>query len=503
MLDVGDQLVDRGFDALEHGPRVDPEEQDPGQEREHHEDLPRGHVLHLGVVTLDRAVEHPLVGPEQVHGGEDDAGRGDHRPPLAGQERADEDQELADEPVQPGQADRAEHDHQEDEGHDRGDLLEAAELGDLPGVAALVDHPDEEEQGAGREAVVDHLQDRALQALGREGEGAEHDEAEVGHRRVGDQPLEVLLHRGHDRGVDDADHPEGDHEGGEVDRRFGEQVEAEAQEPVGPELQHDAGQDHRARRRGLGVGVGQPGVEREQRRLDREGQGEGQEDPSAGVDREGLALGQRDQVEGDRVARLPGGQDDQGQDADQHQGRAQHRVEEELEGGVHLAPVAPAPDQEVHRDQDDLEHDEEDEEVQGQERPQAAGLEQQQPGVVRLGVVARVGRQHGDREQAQGHHHEEERDPVDAEVPRDPEVGDPLLVVDELEAALAELVLDQHPAAHGRGGERRQDRDGLDQLLAGPREAGHEQGARRGQEHQDAQDGEPVVAAHSDTRVST
>ena len=76
----------------------------------------------------------------------------------------------------------------------------------LAGVAALVDPPDEEEQRAGRQAVVDHLQHAAGDRLAGDGEDAEHDEAEVGDRRVGDEALEVLLHRGDDRAVDHADH---------------------------------------------------------------------------------------------------------------------------------------------------------------------------------------------------------------------------------------------------------------------------------------------------------
>ena len=40
------------------------------------------------------------------------------------------------------------------------------QLGDLAGVAPLVDHPDQEEQGAGREAVVDHLQARRRRGPG-------------------------------------------------------------------------------------------------------------------------------------------------------------------------------------------------------------------------------------------------------------------------------------------------------------------------------------------------
>ena len=127
-------------------------------------------------------MEHALVRPQQVHGGEDHA-RGRHdRPPPTADEGADEDEELADEAVEAGQADRRQHHQHEHAGEDRGDLLESSEVGDLAGVAALVDHPDEQEEGAGREAVVDHLDQAALDALGRQGERAQDDEAEVGHR---------------------------------------------------------------------------------------------------------------------------------------------------------------------------------------------------------------------------------------------------------------------------------------------------------------------------------
>ena len=163
--------------------------------------------------------------------------------------------------------------------------------------------------------MVHHLHHAALDALGGEGEGAEHDEAEVGDRRVGDEPLQVALHRGDDRAVEDADHAEGHQRGREPHRRLGEQVEAEAHEPVGAELQHHAGQDHRAGRGRLGVGVGQPGVQREQRHLHGERHREGEEDPAhrrpvervgaRGVVGEVLRLGDLHQVEVERrVAEL-------------------------------------------------------------------------------------------------------------------------------------------------------------------------------------------------------
>ncbi len=45
----------------------------------------------------------------------------------------------------------------------------------------------------------------------------------------------------------------------------GEERQGEAQEAVGPHLQQDRGQEDRAGGRRLDVGVGQPGVEREER----------------------------------------------------------------------------------------------------------------------------------------------------------------------------------------------------------------------------------------------
>ena len=82
-------------------------------------------------------------------------------------------------------------------------------------------------------------------------------------------------------------------------RGLGEQVDAEAQQAVGAELQHHAGEDDRAARRRLGVGVGQPRVQREDRHLDGERDGEGEEQPSAGRRREVGLVGDLDEVERD------------------------------------------------------------------------------------------------------------------------------------------------------------------------------------------------------------
>ena len=87
-------------------------------------------------------------------------------------------------------------------------------------------------------------------------------------------------------------------------------------------------------------------------------------------------LGDLDEVEGDAVRRRAACRNDRGDDADEHERRAEHREQEELQRGVDAAAVAPAADEEVHRHEHDLEHHEEQEEVEGEEHAEAAGLEQ-------------------------------------------------------------------------------------------------------------------------------
>ena len=131
------------------------------------------------------------------------------------------------------------------------------------------------------EVVVDRL-DRAVEpVLLRQQDGdedAERDEAHVADRRVGDQLLHVRLDERHERAVDDGDDREDDDRDRPVLGAFREERQVEAEHAVAAHLQHDRRQDDRGRRRRLDVGVRQPGVEREHRHLDREGDEEGRED---------------------------------------------------------------------------------------------------------------------------------------------------------------------------------------------------------------------------------
>ena len=238
----------------------------------------------VAAVVEHRALEHP----QQVGGGEDDAGRGDRRQPVRVDEEAEQAEELADEAAQPGQPGRAEDEEEEEPGHDRHRPGQQRHVGDLPRVRALVQVADHEEQGAGEQAVAEHDEDGALHAggvadHGDGGEDAGRDEAHVAHARVGDELLEVLLHQRDQRAVDDGDHREHDDVRDERHGGVGEEGQAEAQHAVPAHLQEHAGEDHGARRGRLDVRVGEPGVQREHRHLDGEGQEEGEEGPELQV----------------------------------------------------------------------------------------------------------------------------------------------------------------------------------------------------------------------------
>ena len=78
-------------------------------------------------------------------------------------EEAEQDQELADEVARPGHRERGEGDDQEDRREDRRPHRDPAHVADVLGAAgARREQPDDEEERGDDDAVVDHLQDRAL-----------------------------------------------------------------------------------------------------------------------------------------------------------------------------------------------------------------------------------------------------------------------------------------------------------------------------------------------------
>ena len=82
--------------------------------------------------------------------------------------------------------------------------------------------------------------------------------------------------------------------------------------------------------------------------------------------------------------------------------------------------------------------------------PIMPGLEQQHPRQVPLVVVVRIDADDDQREQHAGQHDEEQRDAVDAEVPRDAPRLDPRVLADELEAGVGRVERRQRPDASAR-----------------------------------------------------
>ena len=155
--------------------------------------------------------------------------------------------------------------------------------------------------------------------------------------------------------------------------------------------------------------------------------------------------------------------------------------------------VAPTGDEKVHRDERQLEEDEEEQQVEGEEAAEASGFQHQDPGHERLVSRSLTGGGERDREEQRGHEHEEERDAVDAEAPGDPERRDPLMGGRELVAAVARRELRRRSGGDAEHGERCDQADHLDDAALSARDERDDE--RRAGGHQD--DGREVrKAAH-------
>ena len=271
---------------------------------------------------------------------------------------------------------------------------------------------------------------------------------------------------------------------------MGEEGEGEAQEAVGAELQQDAGEDHGAARGRLDVSVRQPGVEREHRHLDGEGQGERREQPDLLVHRQvepqQVVVGEAPDaaVQALERPRHP-------QDGDQHQQAPRHGEEEELHRRVDLALAAPDADEQVHRHQHDLPEDVEEEEVPGEKRSEHAGREQQQRGAEHRPVLRDPFPRAEDhqRQQEDAQQHERHRDAVDREVVPDAVAGDPgeHRVVHPREGAVRAQVRRKVQDAEGELDERGDQHVDLGRLGSGFLEEEQRHGRDRGEEDQAGQ----------------
>ena len=244
------------------------------------------------------------------------------------------------------------------------------------------------------------------------------------------------------------------------------------------------------------MSIGQPGVEREHRYLDTEADEHAAEDQqlAAAGDAGTGGVGELTHVE--RAQELTGdgilGEEEQRQEAEQHQGRAEQRVEEELQRGVAAVVATPHRDHEEHRQQDDLEEDEEEDEVLRHEGADHAGLEDQHEDQERLrvarrrDVVPRV--QEDQRHHQHGEGDEWQRHAVDTErVPGADDV-DPRLIDHPLElTSLVVVEVEQHRDAETEGDEADRERPALVEFVVVVR---HRHGDDRTEERYERDSGE-------------
>ena len=460
----------RRIDLVQEQVREEPDDEEKDDDRDQDQHLAPAQIFDGRVLRLgQRPLEHLADGPQQIPGRQDDAERAEDGERLLRLECAEQDVELADEAVQPRQPGRRQRHDDEQDAEDRNLLPQPAEIGQQAGVPPVVEHADQQEQGARAQPVVHHLEGRAGDPLRVQREDAEHDEAQVRHRRIGDERLEILLHQRDHRAVQDADERQRRDPRHEGVGRGREERQAEAHEAVGAHLQEHRGQDHRAAGGRRHVRIGQPGVEREERHLDGEGQGERREEPDLQVRRQLHPL-QLQQVEGVRL-RL----EIEHQDGDEHQRAAEHGVDEELDRRVDpplhdpaaevvgAVRIAPAADQEIHRDQRQLPEDEEEYQVERHEDADHPRFEQQHQGQVRAQPLADPfpgEDQHEHRDQ-RGEQHQEQAQAIDAHQVFDVELRHPGRAFDELHARLAVAPADPQQARHGERGEADQQRPPL------------------------------------------
>ena len=237
-------------------------------------------------------------------------------------------------------------------------------------------------------------------------------------------------------------------------------------------------------------------MEGPQRRLDREGDEESQEEDLLRR-RIDIETDQCGEVEGP-LSQLLGRHDVEPDEGREHEQAADEAVDEELHRRVRPVRTAVAPDEEVDGDEHDLEEDVEQEHVGGGEDADHQRLEHQDQREVALDastvldVVPAGQDRHRDQRRRQCHQHQ--ADAVDAHGVGDAEGRDPWIVLDELEGRGGVGVELQ---AHDDGEYERREGEHESGLLDQPDIVARQDEEHEGaEERHDAQDREPGDRRH-------
>ena len=257
--------------------------------------------------------------------------------------------------------------------------------------------------------------------------------------------------------------------------------QVEAQEAVAADLQRDRRQDHRTGGRRFHVRVRQPGVDREHRHLDREGDHEGEEYPGLLL----CAQPQRVQVCQLEAAALDV-QVDQGH---QHQHRAEEGVQEELHCRVDPTRTAPHADDQEHRHQHRFEEHVEQDRVGGGEDAHRHALQDQERGHVLVHALVdhAPGADQGQHAHQGGQQDQGDGDAVGTQVVVDAPGRDPGMLLYELHARVGIVEPGQQAQAPQEGDDRHRQRCPARRLRPGAAQAKDQGATDHRQPDQDTQ----------------
>ena len=254
----------------------------------------------------------------------------------------------------------------------------------------------------------EHEQRRAGEAERVKRRDAEEDVAHVHHAGIAEHGVEPLLGDGDEPHVEDVPREQEEEQIGPVLRRAGHQRERDAEQAVEAEFLEHTGVQHRGGGGSRGVGLGCPGVEREERDQDAEAEEQAEVNPrglrdAAGRHRQRLQAGD---AEG---AGFGGDAEIERQQTDEQNEAAEGEVDGDLPGGGD--PVAGTPDADKKEGRDERQFVErvKEEEIQRGERARGPCDDEHQARVVEARIPLQFLRMRRNPHSGQGHNGGEEQ----------------------------------------------------------------------------------------------
>ena len=189
-------------------------------------------------------------------------------------------------------------------------------------------------------------------------------------------------------------------------------------------------------------------MHRPHRHFHREGREEGQPQPGLHANRE--VIGQQ------RWNVCCSGLPVHSHDGQQHQHRAEQRIEEELQAGIDAACATPNPDNQEHWDQAGFKEDVEQHDVERAEDADHQRFQNKERDHIFAHPLldAFPARQDTERHQEGGQDHEQHRNAVDTEMVADAPLLDPLNLFNELEVRTGIVEIDPDGKRHQEGDDR-------------------------------------------------